>query len=126
MCVSFSLVLPQLQQLESLPAYVSLVTSGLDSSSKLSEGSTHYHTLHASACTTPLLDRVQGRSGGGTYDDLYEQLYMMVEVWDLGAQKGDALLAMRERSNPQVYFNHESGNWTVSRDTYVDFPSKSC
>ena len=104
-----------------MPAYVSPVTASLDSSGKLGEGETHYQKVEAAACTLSLLERVQ--NGGDK--SKYEQLYMMVEVWDMGAQKGDALLAMRERSNPQVYFNHESGNWTVSKDTYVDFSSKS-
>ena len=93
----------------------------LDRSSKLSEGSKVFYELEASLCTTALIDNINGKLDDSV--GLYEQLYMMIELWDVGVQKGDALLSMRQQSRPELTYNEESGNWTVSPDTHVGFSS---
>ena len=93
--------------------------TNLDKSNSLQEGHRHYYDLKASLCTTALIDRVQGNLEG----DKYEQLYLMVELWDLGSQKGDALLSMKEYGKPSVHYDEENGNWTQSPGTHADFSS---
>ena len=92
--------------------YVSKTTqyypTELERASNINSGGKHYFDLKTSLCTSPLIDRVSGNLPGNKY----EQLYIMLEMWDLGVQKGDALLSMREDGKPLVMYNEGAGNWS--------------
>lgn len=95
-------------------------------SSELESGKRESFELEASLCTDALYRRVMAykdATDNATRPDLYEQLHIMVEVWDVGVQKGDGLLSMSVDEKPYVSYDRNSGNWTQENGAYSDFSS---
>ena len=64
------------------------------------EASSQGVALHG--CPVQRVMAYKDATDNATRPDLYEQLHIMVEVWDVGVQKGDGLLSMSVDEKPYV------------------------
>lgn len=96
--------------------------STFELSDRLLSGKERLHALAPAMCL-PALEAIYGSklNASSLYDGEASDLALVVELWDYGQSKGDALVALRQDHPPEV--SYEEGNWTVSPNTYADFTS---